>query len=202
MTNPRQWPAIFVAKMGLVALLFSLTLIHDLVVGPRVRADSRKGRGGQNMEGSRLYHDIRHSCLDSRCSWLSCCYCSRWSSPAPSRMVKNAAEFALGPVKPISFRGPRPMLHRKTKRQLMLFLSFPAPHAPVFRGANGLQQSRGGSLPVSLMRTLSESVKRVSGELVSHVIVSLQEPRGAREGLDEAFGLCLAREGHFHDHTT
>jgi hypothetical protein len=37
MTEPGQWPMIFAAKMGLVALLFSLTLLHDLVVGPRVR---------------------------------------------------------------------------------------------------------------------------------------------------------------------
>lgn len=37
MIEPGQWPMIFAAKMGLVALLFSLTLLHDLVVGPRVR---------------------------------------------------------------------------------------------------------------------------------------------------------------------
>lgn len=36
-TEPRQWPTIFAAKMGLVAFLFSLTLLHDLVVGPHVR---------------------------------------------------------------------------------------------------------------------------------------------------------------------
>lgn len=35
--EPRQWPTIFAAKMSLVAFLFSLTLLHDLVVGPRVR---------------------------------------------------------------------------------------------------------------------------------------------------------------------
>ena len=37
LTEPRQWPMIFAVKMGLVALLFSLTLLHDLIVGPLVR---------------------------------------------------------------------------------------------------------------------------------------------------------------------
>ncbi len=37
LTVPSQWPSIFMVKMGLVALLFTLTLLHDLVVGPRVR---------------------------------------------------------------------------------------------------------------------------------------------------------------------
>ena len=35
--EPRQWPAVFAAKMSLVALLFSVTLLHDLVIGPYVR---------------------------------------------------------------------------------------------------------------------------------------------------------------------
>jgi uncharacterized membrane protein len=35
--EPRQWPAVFAAKMSCVALLFSLTLLHDLVIGPYVR---------------------------------------------------------------------------------------------------------------------------------------------------------------------
>ncbi len=35
--EPRRWPAVFAAKMSLVALLFSLTLLHDLVIGPYVR---------------------------------------------------------------------------------------------------------------------------------------------------------------------
>ena len=64
-----------------------------------------------------------------------------------------------------------------------------------------LQQSRGGSLPVSLMRMLSESGREVPGELVS-TLSCRRSSRGAREGLDEAFSLCLAREGHFHNHTT
>lgn len=35
--EPWRWPTIFVVKMGLAVFLFSLTLLHDLVVGPRVR---------------------------------------------------------------------------------------------------------------------------------------------------------------------
>jgi uncharacterized membrane protein len=35
--DPHLWPGIFAAKMGLVACLFTLTLLHDLVVGPWVR---------------------------------------------------------------------------------------------------------------------------------------------------------------------
>lgn len=37
LTEPWLWPTIFVAKISLVALLFTLTLLHDLVVGPQVR---------------------------------------------------------------------------------------------------------------------------------------------------------------------
>ena len=35
--EPSRWPTMFAAKIGLVTLLFTLTLLHDLVVGPRVR---------------------------------------------------------------------------------------------------------------------------------------------------------------------
>jgi len=35
--EPRLWPRIFAAKMALVTFLFALTLLHDLVVGPRLR---------------------------------------------------------------------------------------------------------------------------------------------------------------------
>jgi uncharacterized membrane protein len=35
--EPRLWPRIFAAKMALVAFLFTITLLHDLVIGPRVR---------------------------------------------------------------------------------------------------------------------------------------------------------------------
>lgn len=37
LSEPWQWPTIFAVKIRLVALLFSLTLLHDLVVGPRMR---------------------------------------------------------------------------------------------------------------------------------------------------------------------
>ena len=36
-TEPQQWPTIFAVKMGFVVLLFSLTLLHDLVVGSQMR---------------------------------------------------------------------------------------------------------------------------------------------------------------------
>jgi uncharacterized membrane protein len=35
-TNPASWPTIVHVKIGLVALLLTLTLLHDLVLGPRV----------------------------------------------------------------------------------------------------------------------------------------------------------------------
>jgi putative copper export protein len=35
-TNPASWPPILHMKVGLVALLLTLTLLHDLVLGPRV----------------------------------------------------------------------------------------------------------------------------------------------------------------------
>ena len=37
LTEPWQWPTIFVAKISMVSFLFTLTLLHDLVVGPQVR---------------------------------------------------------------------------------------------------------------------------------------------------------------------
>lgn len=37
LTDPSQWPSIFMAKIALVALLFTLTLLHDLAVAPQVR---------------------------------------------------------------------------------------------------------------------------------------------------------------------
>ncbi|MBS0171054.1 MAG: hypothetical protein JSR62_11925 [Nitrospira sp.] len=37
LTEPWQWPTIFLAKISIVSLLFTLTLLHDLVVGPQVR---------------------------------------------------------------------------------------------------------------------------------------------------------------------
>jgi len=35
-TDPSGWPTVLAAKLGLVAVLLMLTLIHDLIVGPRV----------------------------------------------------------------------------------------------------------------------------------------------------------------------
>jgi uncharacterized membrane protein len=35
-TDPSTWPTVLSAKLGFVALLLLLTLIHDLILGPRV----------------------------------------------------------------------------------------------------------------------------------------------------------------------
>lgn len=35
-TNPASWSRIVIVKLGLVALLLSLSFLHDLVLGPRV----------------------------------------------------------------------------------------------------------------------------------------------------------------------
>jgi uncharacterized membrane protein len=35
-SDPSEWPKILVTKLGLVTLLLLLTLIHDLILGPRV----------------------------------------------------------------------------------------------------------------------------------------------------------------------
>ena len=35
-TDPSRWPKILAAKLGLVTILLFLTLIHDLILGPRV----------------------------------------------------------------------------------------------------------------------------------------------------------------------
>ena len=35
-TDPSAWPTVLSAKVGLVALLLLLTLIHDFILGPRV----------------------------------------------------------------------------------------------------------------------------------------------------------------------
>jgi uncharacterized membrane protein len=34
--DPSGWPTVLAAKLGLVAILFLLTLTHDLILGPRV----------------------------------------------------------------------------------------------------------------------------------------------------------------------
>ena len=36
-TEPGRWPAVFHLKMALVLLLFILTILHDLLMGPQVR---------------------------------------------------------------------------------------------------------------------------------------------------------------------
>ncbi|KXJ99607.1 hypothetical protein FBQ96_12785 [Nitrospirales bacterium NOB] len=66
-TAPHLWPAVFAAKLGVVALLFALTLLHDLVVGPRVR----RVLGVKEVErtaGDRLL--LRYSVLVPRLSLL------------------------------------------------------------------------------------------------------------------------------------
>jgi uncharacterized membrane protein len=35
-TDPSAWPTVLATKLGLVAILLLLTLIHDLILGPRV----------------------------------------------------------------------------------------------------------------------------------------------------------------------
>lgn len=51
-TNPASWPGIVTVKLTLVALLLFLTLLHDLVLGPRVSRvssipESRRTTGEQ-----------------------------------------------------------------------------------------------------------------------------------------------------------
>ncbi|RMH35999.1 MAG: hypothetical protein D6690_07370 [Nitrospirae bacterium] len=42
--SPFQWPGIVQAKLGMVIVLLGLSIIHDRVVGPRVREIARKDR--------------------------------------------------------------------------------------------------------------------------------------------------------------
>ena len=64
---PHLWPGIFAAKMGLVAFLFTLTLLHDLVVGPRVRRILGTA-ATEHTAGDRLL--LRYSVLVPRLSLL------------------------------------------------------------------------------------------------------------------------------------
>jgi putative copper resistance protein D len=67
LTEPSHWPTIFVAKIGFVTLLFTLTLLHDLVVGPQVR------RSLGTPEAERTARDrmlLRYSVLVPRMSLL------------------------------------------------------------------------------------------------------------------------------------
>ena len=65
--TPRQWPAIFLAKISVVSLLFTLTLLHDLVVGPRVRRILGTGEE-ERSAGDRML--VRYSALVPRLSLL------------------------------------------------------------------------------------------------------------------------------------
>ena len=67
LTDPSQWPSIFVAKIGLVALLFTLTLLHDLAVGPRVRRILGTAESARSARDRLL---VRYSALVPRVSLL------------------------------------------------------------------------------------------------------------------------------------
>jgi putative copper resistance protein D len=67
--EPSRWPTIFAAKIGLVTLLFTLTLLHDLVVGPRVRRSLGIPEAERSARGSgRLLRATR--CSSRRISLL------------------------------------------------------------------------------------------------------------------------------------
>ena len=40
-TDPSEWPKILATKLGLVAILLLVTLIHDFIIGPRVGRAAR-----------------------------------------------------------------------------------------------------------------------------------------------------------------
>lgn len=65
--TPRQWPAIFLAKISVVSLLFTLTLLHDLVVGPRVRRILGTAEEERSARDRML---VRYSALVPRLSLL------------------------------------------------------------------------------------------------------------------------------------
>lgn len=65
--EPSRWPTIFAAKIGLVTLLFTLTLLHDLVVGPRVRQTLGKAESDRTTRERLL---LRYSVLLPRMSLL------------------------------------------------------------------------------------------------------------------------------------
>lgn len=67
LTNPSQWPVIFMAKIGSVALLFALTLLHDLVVAPQVRRILGKAEEARSAQDRLL---VRYSALVPRLSLL------------------------------------------------------------------------------------------------------------------------------------
>lgn len=67
LTEPWQWPTIFLAKISVVALLFTLTLVHDLVVGPQVRKILGTAEAERSARDRIL---VRYSALVPRLSLL------------------------------------------------------------------------------------------------------------------------------------
>lgn len=65
--EPSHWPTIFAAKIGLVILLFTLTLLHDLVVGPQVRRIFGTAEAARTVRDRLL---MRYSVLVPRVSLL------------------------------------------------------------------------------------------------------------------------------------
>ncbi len=67
LTEPWLWPTIFLAKISVVALLFTLTLAHDLVVGPKVRKILGIAEAERSARDRML---VRYSALVPRLSLL------------------------------------------------------------------------------------------------------------------------------------
>ena len=67
LTEPWHWPTIFSAKIGMVTVLLTLTLLHDLVVGPRVRQTLGKAVSDRTTRERLL---LRYSVLLPRMSLL------------------------------------------------------------------------------------------------------------------------------------
>ena len=63
----RQWPTIFLAKISVASFLFTLTLLHDLVVGPQVR---RVLGAAEEKRSARDRMLVRYSALVPRLSLL------------------------------------------------------------------------------------------------------------------------------------
>ena len=67
LTEPWQWPTIFVAKISMVSFLFTLTLLHDLVVGPQVRRILGTAEADRSSRDRML---VRYAALVPRLSLL------------------------------------------------------------------------------------------------------------------------------------
>ncbi len=65
--DPQQWPTIFLAKISVASFLFTLTLLHDLVVGPQVR---RVLGAAEEKRSARDRMLVRYSALVPRLSLL------------------------------------------------------------------------------------------------------------------------------------